>query len=106
MDGCRMSLSRHFVTAIGAGRRQFRSGRRLPRAARLFRRAECGLCDEALALLRPHIRSGRLMVEEVDIESDPGLLRRYFLAIPVLAIEDGPTLSWPFDHQDLRRALA
>lgn len=101
-----MNISRRFVTAISADLSQLRSGRRFPRTARLFRRAECGLCDEALALLRPHIRSGRLVLEEVDIESDPGLLHRYFLAIPVLAIEDGPTLNWPFDGQDLHRALA
>ena len=101
-----MNLSRRLATAVGASLGQLRSGPQIPRAARLFRRAECGLCDEALALLRPHIRSGRLVLEEVDIESDPGLLRRYFLAIPVLAIADGPTLSWPFDRHDLRRALA
>lgn len=101
-----MNLTRRLVTAVGAGLGQFRSRPSIPRAARLFRRAECGLCDEALALLRPQIRSGRLVLEEVDIESDPALLRRYFLSIPVLAIEDGPTLSWPFDRHDLRRALA
>lgn len=101
-----MNLSRRLVTAVGVGLGQLRSGPRIPRAARLFRRAECGLCDEALALLRPHLRSRRLVLEEVDIESDPALLRRYCLSIPVLAIEDGPTLSWPFDRHDLRRALA
>ena len=101
-----MNISRRLVTAVGAGLGQLRSRPTIPRTARLFRRAECGLCDEALALLGPHLRSGRLVLEEVDIESDPALLRRYFLSIPVLAIEDGPTLSWPFDRHDLRRALA
>ena len=101
-----MKLPHRLVTVVGARLNQFRSGPTNPRAARLFRRAECGLCDEALELLRPQIWSGRLVLEEVDIESDPALLRRYFLSIPVLAIEDGPTLSWPFDRHDLQRALA
>jgi glutaredoxin-like protein DUF836 len=93
------------MSLVAGLRRLLPRGRPL-RRARLFRRPGCGLCDEALRLLTPQVRSGRLTVESVDIEADPALFQRYCLSIPVLEIEGGPTLEWPFDQTDLRRALA
>ena len=76
-----------------------------PTAARLFLRQSCGLCEEALAVVRPFAQRGRLALELVDIAADPDLFRRYCFSIPVLEIEDGPVLEWPFDGAALRRAL-
>jgi hypothetical protein len=73
--------------------------------ARLFLKADCGLCEEAIALLRPFERRGHLALELVDIAANPELFRRYCFAIPVLAIEGGPTLEWPFDRAALRKVL-
>jgi hypothetical protein len=97
---------RQVAASVGARLRGLPPGARSPRAARLFRRDRCGLCDEALALLAPHIQSGRLLIEQVDIQGDPALFRRYCLTIPVLAIDGGTTLNWPFDARDVWRALA
>jgi hypothetical protein len=41
----------------------------------------------------------------VDITSDPQLFRRYCFSIPVLEIEGGAELEWPFDRSALSRAL-
>ena len=76
-----------------------------PIAARLFVKHPCGLCAEALAVLRPFEQRGRLALELVDITSDPELFRRYCLSIPVLEIEGGAVLEWPFDQPALDRAL-
>jgi hypothetical protein len=76
-----------------------------PRPARLYVRAGCGLCDEAATLLRPLERAGRLRVERVDVESDPELLRRYGLSIPVLQIGRQPALAWPFERRDVEAIL-
>ena len=73
--------------------------------ARLFLKEDCGLCEEAIALLRPFQHRGRLALELIDISADPDLFRRYCFAIPVLSIEGGPTLEWPFDRAALRKVL-
>jgi len=49
----------------------------------LYTRAGCHLCDEALAVLRRHGLSPRL----VDIDSEPGLRERYNECVPVVEID-------------------
>ena len=70
----------------------------------LYTRQGCGLCEEAkaeLAELEPELPH-RLV--EVDIESDPGLLKKYLASIPV--IEIGPyTLSAPITKEQIRMTL-
>lgn len=70
----------------------------------LYTRKGCGLCEEvktelsALEAELPH------RLAEVDIESDPALLKRYLTAIPVLEI--GPyTLHAPITKEQLRMTL-
>jgi hypothetical protein len=65
----------------------------------------CELCEQARTLLRPFERRGQLAVEPIDITAEPALVRRYGLSIPVLEIEGGAVLEWPFDPSTLRRAL-
>ena len=88
-------------------RRWTRPGARqgAPRRARLYVRADCGLCREAHALTAPFERAGRVQLELVNIDGDEQLFRRYCLSIPVLEIEGGKTLEWPFTRSDLRRNL-
>lgn len=74
--------------------------------ARLYTRPGCGLCDEALDLLAPFERRKRLALEVIDIETDPALLRRYLLRIPVLEIEGRAPLEWPFGRTELGRILS
>jgi len=60
----------------------------------LYGRSGCHLCDEARAVLE-RIRATRpFRLEEIDIESDDALLKRYLERIPVIAL-DGEEL---FDH--------
>jgi len=56
--------------------------------------------------LRPFQSAGRIVVESVDIGKDPELLLRFGLTIPVLEIEGGGRLDWPFTHADVERALS
>jgi hypothetical protein len=51
-------------------------------------RPGCGLCEEALGVLRRLSRPARLDIERVDIERDPALLDRYVVRIPVLVVGD------------------
>ena len=68
----------------------------------LYSRPGCHLCDDARAVLQ---RIGHPF-EEVDIDSDDELLRRYLERIPVVAL-DGEELSDYFvDEGALRGRLA
>jgi len=64
----------------------------------LYGREGCHLCDDARAVLE---RVGHPF-EEVDIESDHDLLRRYLERIPVVALDGEELYDFFVDEQDLR----
>lgn len=50
----------------------------------LYTRRDCHLCEEMKAVVREVGRTMPLALEEMDIDRDPALARRYGRAIPVL----------------------
>jgi glutaredoxin len=68
----------------------------------LFSRPGCHLCDDARAVLE---RIGHAF-DEVDIESDDALLRRYLERIPVIALDGEDLYDFFVDEADLRARLA
>ena len=59
----------------------------------LYARPDCHLCDEARAGLESLSADGvSFELEEIDIESDDELLRRYLERIPVIEL-DGEIVS-------------
>ena len=59
----------------------------------LYSRPGCHLCDEArAAILQLRARGWRFELQEIDIESDDGLLARYMERIPVVTV-DGALVS-------------
>jgi glutaredoxin len=71
---------------------------------RLYARPDCHLCDEARAGLES-LRSDGLEfeLEEVDIDSDDELLRRFLERIPVVEL-DGEIVSELWLEPDVIRA--
>ena len=67
----------------------------------LYGRAACHLCDEARVVLE---RIGQPF-EEVDIDSDDELLKRYLERIPVVALDGEELYDFFVDEQDLRRRV-
>ena len=61
---------------------------------RVYRRADCHLCDEARVLLQAVLEERAVRgepavrVQEIDIATDPDLERRYGTTVPVLAVDD------------------
>jgi glutaredoxin len=53
----------------------------------IYSRPGCHLCDEAKAAIMSIGRSDQFTLEEVNIESDEELLRKYKYDIPVIAID-------------------
>lgn len=71
----------------------------------LYDRPECHLCEQAMAMIDAAGAAGRC--EQVDIEEDIELVRRYGLRIPVLRDSvSGAELDWPFGMDALQSFLA
>ena len=71
----------------------------------LYTKPRCHLCDEAREeMWRAGCRDDYTF-EEVDIESDPALLRRYGLEIPVVAIDGIVTFKHRVAAEEFRRQI-
>jgi len=57
----------------------------------------CHLCDDAQALLQ----QASVSYSKVDIIYDAQLVDLYGYSIPVIQSENGNTLNWPFNLQQL-----
>lgn len=68
----------------------------------LYSRPGCHLCVDARAVLE---RVGHPF-EELDIEQDERLLRRYLERIPVVVLDGDELYDFVVDEVDLRRRLA
>jgi glutaredoxin len=64
----------------------------------LYGRPGCHLCDDARTVLE---RVGQPF-DEVDIETDDDLLRRYLERIPVVALDGEELYDYYVDEADLR----
>ena len=67
----------------------------------MYSRAGCHLCDEARAVL---LRIGEPF-DEIDIDSDDKLFKRYLERIPVIALDGEELYDFFVDEQDLRRRV-
>ncbi len=76
------------------------------RTVRLYERPDCHLCDEARARLEELRDDGvGFELEEIDIESDDELMKRFLERIPVIEL-DGEIVSELFlDAGALREKL-
>jgi glutaredoxin len=72
----------------------------------LYARPDCHLCDEARAGLEQLLSDGLAFeLEEVDIDSDDELLRRYLERIPVIELDGVIVSELLLDADALREKL-
>ncbi|MFL5869510.1 MAG: glutaredoxin family protein [Solirubrobacterales bacterium] len=72
----------------------------------LYSRQGCHLCDDAREeILRIVDGSGEVVLRELDIEADEGLLRTYLERIPVVEVDGRVVSELIFDGEAFRRAL-
>ena len=78
---------------------------RLP-LVKLYTRPDCHLCDQARAELGSLRSDGvEFELEEIDIESDDGLLSRYLERIPVIELDGEVIDELGLDTAGLRARL-
>ena len=71
----------------------------------IYSRPGCHLCDEAKAAIQNAGCSDRFSLDEVNIESDDELLRKYKYDIPVIAIDGTETFIHRVTSEDFRQAI-
>jgi len=72
----------------------------------LYTREDCGLCEEAEAILRRLQQSIRFEIEVVYIEDDSALFRRYHDRVPVVVMDDDEVASAPLEEARLLAVLS
>lgn len=72
----------------------------------LYSRQGCGLCEEALHLVRSLQGSVAFELKVVDVDSDADLTMRYGDLVPVVETTDGRRVAPPVTERKLRELLA
>ena len=77
----------------------------MPERLTLFTGPSCRLCEDAKALIYPHLGAD-FCLTEMDVTSSLQTKKDYGLRIPVLRREHlSEELPWPFDSEMLARFL-
>ena len=71
----------------------------------IYSRPGCHLCDEAKAAILSAGCGDQFVLEEINIESDEELLRKYKYDIPVVAINGIETFIHRVDSTEFKSAL-
>ena len=71
----------------------------------LYSRPGCHLCDEARDVILAVRRDAPFAFDEVNIETDDGLVRDYGIRIPVVMIDGEETFEVSVDADALRAAV-
>jgi Glutaredoxin-like domain (DUF836) len=77
-----------------------------PARLTLLTRAYCHLCDEMRAALAPFAADGRIAVEEIDIDREEALEKRWGDKVPVLLCGDIELCHYRLDRAALASHLA
>ena len=71
----------------------------------LYSRPGCHLCEDARAALERVRATVPFRLEEIDIERDDALMRRYLERIPVVAVDGEEVAELFLDEEAFRRNL-
>jgi len=74
------------------------------RTVTVYTRAGCHLCEAAEQVVA-RVAAGRAQVELVDIDTDPALVERYTVRVPVVAVDGVEVAEFEVDAGQLEAAL-
>lgn len=78
----------------------------MPPKVTLYTRAGCCLCDDAKRVLLAARGRAEFDYEEVDIDGDAELRRRYNDEVPVIAINGAKAFKYRLDMREFLKKLA
>jgi glutaredoxin len=71
----------------------------------VYTRQGCHLCDEAIAVVT-RVAGDRARVELVDIDTDPALVERYTVRVPVIAVDGVEVAQYQIGAEQLEAIIA
>ena len=71
----------------------------------VYSRPGCHLCDEAKAVMQNAGCSDKFTLEEINIESDDELLRKYKYDIPVVTIDGVEVFRHRVNHDQFKKSI-
>jgi hypothetical protein len=71
----------------------------------LITRRDCGLCEEMAEIVGAELEAFGAAIETVDVDSDPDLVERYGLEVPVLLVNGRKAFKYRVTARDLRQRL-
>lgn len=72
----------------------------------IFSKPGCHLCNDMKAVIQQEVAGeAGIVLEEVDISTDPALLSLYGLEIPVLAVDGKKVAKYRISRAELARLL-
>lgn len=71
----------------------------------IYSKPGCHLCEEAKAAIEAAGCAEEYALEEINIETDPDLLRRYRFEIPVITIDGVEVLSNRVSSEEFKKAI-
>jgi glutaredoxin len=99
-----------FLTTVEVEKRQCCAleSRRMPEPRRvvLYSRKGCHLCEVVKESLTKLSRRGGFTWQELDVDSDPELRRKFNDEVPVVFIDDRKAFKYRMDEQEFLRKLA
>jgi hypothetical protein len=72
----------------------------------LYGRAECHLCEEMRAVVEHVAHEVPVLLEHVDVDSDPALAAAYGADVPVLCVNGRRAFKYRVEASALRARLA
>jgi Glutaredoxin-like domain (DUF836) len=75
------------------------------RLVRMYSRKDCGLCDQAREIIASERRRAEFRFDEVIIDGDPALERRYGLRVPVVDVDGTEEFEYVVDPDRLGELL-
>ena len=71
----------------------------------IYSRKQCHLCDEAKAVVAPVALRRGLAIEVVDVDTDPSLVEKYGLEVPVVFVHGRKAFKYRVDVAKLESLL-
>lgn len=76
-----------------------------PKRVVVLSRADCGLCDDAIAAVEEARREVPFDLEVLDVDADPALAERYGEEVPVVLVDGRKAFKYRVDRRRLVRRL-
>ncbi len=77
----------------------------MTRQLTLYKRRDCGLCEEMKEVIREVAMEYPLEIEEIDVDTAPKLIKNFGYEVPVLFIDQRKAFKYRLTAEELKKKL-